>query len=127
MKTKDVVELLAPVYKMNKQCAIHYAAMKNQTKKGIFAFTYTNIQNLMRYLHLAVHVDKKYYNNAWCEYKLLSVNLDISHETKCVSDGFFADLLSPLSEIGSKLQSYTDEDDIDSVAESSAATAEPIQ
>lgn len=112
MKKKDIVELLTPIHKINKLCAIHYAGIKNGVKKNIFAYSYDNIQNLMSNVVKGLKLDKIYFKNALVDYYLLKTNLDIAHEVGAISNGLFADLIPLLADIYKLLQSFTDEDDI---------------
>ena len=60
MKNKNIVELLTPIHKINKVCAIHYAAIKNNVKRVVFGYSYDNIQDLMSNVVKGVKLDKKY-------------------------------------------------------------------
>lgn len=112
MKNKNIVELLTPIHKINKVCAIHYAAIKNNVKRVVFGYSYDNIQDLMSNVVKGVKLDKKYLNEALVNYYLLKTNLDIAHEIGAISDGLFADLIPLMADIYNLLQSFTDEDDM---------------
>lgn len=127
MKTKTIVDILTPIYKIHKQCAIHLVGLKNASKKDVFKYAYQNIVDLMKHTTLGLYVDKKYFNEAFSEYQMLKVNLDISHEVGAVSNGLFADFIPLLVDIERLLQSFTDEESNNSIKESSAATAESMQ
>lgn len=112
MKNKDIVEILSPIHKINKVCAIHYAALKNGVKKDVFSYSYANIQSLMSNVVKGIKLDKIYFKDALVDYYLLKTNLDIAHEVGAISNGLFADIIQLLSDIYILLQSYTDEDNI---------------
>ena len=111
MKAKDIVELLTPIHKINKICAVHFAAIKNNVKKNVFGYSYKNIQDLMSNVARGIKLDKKYFDEALVDYCLLKTNLDIAHEIGAISDGLFANLVPLLADIYNLLQSFTDEDD----------------
>ena len=110
MKTKDLTNLMVPIYKINKICAIHYVGLKNRTKKDIFGYSYENIQNILKYSMYGIKYDTEYFKKALIEYDLLKINLDIAHEVKAISNGLFANLIPLLANIKKLLQSFTDED-----------------